>query len=124
MAEMGARYSSEVGRLHDLQVLLARVRDEQAIRSAQSLRASRHLDDLAWALEQDCRRVHAQYMWERVRLRRSRTGSLATAQSCSFSPSGPADPACALGPLGTWLSSEAPPQADGQERGCAADLRY
>jgi CHAD domain-containing protein len=59
-----------LGRLHDLQVLLDRVRQVQASLSASDVALWRDFDRTVASLEDDCRRLHARYM-------RSRTAILA-----------------------------------------------
>ena len=53
-----------LGRMHDLEVLIARVRDVQASR-APTLRLSSDLDRLVRRLENECRQLHGQYMTSR-----------------------------------------------------------
>ena len=62
------RMQELLGRLHDLQVLLDRVREVQASLSPPNLTAWRNLDSLVAALEQSCRRLHARYVGERPAL--------------------------------------------------------
>jgi CHAD domain-containing protein len=57
-----------LGRLHDLEVLLAWVRDVQASLSAPDFAALRDLQSLAYAVERDCRQLHARYLRDRVKL--------------------------------------------------------
>ena len=57
-----------LGRWHDIEVLLVHVRREQASVSPPDLGAWRDLDGLAQALQDDCRRLHARYMCDRVQL--------------------------------------------------------
>jgi CHAD domain-containing protein len=57
-----------LGRLHDLQVLVDRVRQVQASLAPPSATVWRSLDRLVAALENDCRRLHARYMRQRPRL--------------------------------------------------------
>jgi CHAD domain-containing protein len=54
-----------LGRLRDLQVLMDRVRREQASLPATDLSGSRDFDALVMALEHRCRRLHARYIRER-----------------------------------------------------------
>lgn len=54
-----------LGRLHDLQVLVDRVRQVQASLDPPSVGAWRDLDTLIIAVEQSCRRLHARYVGER-----------------------------------------------------------
>ena len=51
-----------LGRLHDLEVLIARVRAIQASSQAPTLRLSSDLDRLVRRLETECRERHGQYM--------------------------------------------------------------
>jgi CHAD domain-containing protein len=51
-----------LGQMHDRQVLLDRVRQEQASLTPPDLTIWRSLDELVLALEDDCRRLHARYM--------------------------------------------------------------
>jgi CHAD domain-containing protein len=57
-----------LGRLHDLEVLLAWERDVQASSSPPDLTARRELGSLVHAIEDDCRRLHARYMSDRASL--------------------------------------------------------
>jgi CHAD domain-containing protein len=54
-----------LGRMHDVEVLIARVRDAQASPNPPSLAAWRQLDALVTTLEDICRRLHARYVRER-----------------------------------------------------------
>ena len=51
-----------LGRMHDLQVLIDRVRQTQASLTPPSVTVWRDLDALMASLEDDCRRLHARYM--------------------------------------------------------------
>jgi CHAD domain-containing protein len=51
-----------LGRVHDLQVLIDRVRQTQASLTPPSVTVWRDLDALMASLEDDCRRLHARYM--------------------------------------------------------------
>lgn len=51
-----------LGRLHDMQVLIDRVRQVQASLTPPTIAVWRALDTLVTALENDCRRLHARYM--------------------------------------------------------------
>jgi CHAD domain-containing protein len=62
------RMQELLGRLHDLQMLLDRVREVQASLEPPNVTAWRHLDTLVAALEQSCRRLHARYVGERPAL--------------------------------------------------------
>jgi CHAD domain-containing protein len=57
-----------LGRLHDFQVLIDRVRRAQASLDPPDAAVSRHLDHLVVGLEQQCRRLHARYVRERSAL--------------------------------------------------------
>jgi CHAD domain-containing protein len=57
-----------LGRLHDLQVLIDRVRQLQASLTPPDLVAWREFDALITSLENDCRRLHARYMRARPAL--------------------------------------------------------
>jgi CHAD domain-containing protein len=51
-----------LGRMHDLQMLTERVRQEQTSLAPPTLSEWRDLDALVVSLEDDCRRLHARYM--------------------------------------------------------------
>jgi len=51
-----------LGRVHDLQMLIDRVRKVQASLTPPNLTIWRELDALIGSLEDDCRRLHARYM--------------------------------------------------------------
>jgi CHAD domain-containing protein len=51
-----------LGRMHDLQVLIDRVRQTQASLTPPSVTVWRDLDAVIISLEDDCRRLHARYM--------------------------------------------------------------
>lgn len=55
-----------LGRLHDLQTLMERVRGVQASLTPPNIAAWRELDALITALENSCRRLHARYMRDRM----------------------------------------------------------
>jgi CHAD domain-containing protein len=57
-----------LGHMHDRQVLLDRVRQEQASLTPPDLTIWRSLDELVLGLEDDCRRLHARYMRGRAGL--------------------------------------------------------
>jgi CHAD domain-containing protein len=57
-----------LGRMHDLEVLIARTRAVQGAASAPNLRVSAHLDRLVRRLENECRQLHGQYMASRNKL--------------------------------------------------------
>jgi CHAD domain-containing protein len=59
------RMQEVLGRLHDVQVLVDRVRHVQASLEPPSVSAWRELDVLLTSLEQSCRRLHARYVGER-----------------------------------------------------------
>ena len=54
-----------LGRMHDLEILIARTRAVQGASSAPNLRVSAHLDRLVRRLENECRQLHGQYMASR-----------------------------------------------------------
>jgi CHAD domain-containing protein len=54
-----------LGRMHDLQVLIDRVRGVQASLTPPNLTAWRELDALVIALDESCRRLHARYVRDR-----------------------------------------------------------
>jgi hypothetical protein len=54
--------------MHDLQMLIDRVRDVQASLAPPSLAVWRELDDVVASLDEDCRRLHARYMRARSAL--------------------------------------------------------
>jgi CHAD domain-containing protein len=62
------RAQDVLGRLHDLQVLIDRTREEQASLSPPDLRVWRELDLLVGALEDDCRRLHGRYVHDSAAL--------------------------------------------------------
>ena len=51
-----------LGRMHDLEVLIARTRGIQSSPGASSLKVSADLDRLVRRLETECRQLHGQYM--------------------------------------------------------------
>ena len=57
-----------LGRMHDLEVLIGRVRAVQGSASAASLRLSADLDRLVRRLETECRQLHGHYMASRKKL--------------------------------------------------------
>jgi CHAD domain-containing protein len=57
-----------LGRMHDLEVLIARTRGVQGSASAPSLRLSAELDQIVRRLETECRQLHGQYMTRRPSL--------------------------------------------------------
>lgn len=57
-----------LGRMHDIQVLIERVRQVQASLTPPSLAVWRDLDALVLSLENDCRRLHGHYMRARPAL--------------------------------------------------------
>ena len=57
-----------LGRMHDLEILIARTRAVQGASSAPNLRMSAHLDKLVRRLENECRQLHGQYMASRNKL--------------------------------------------------------
>jgi CHAD domain-containing protein len=56
------RVQDLLGRMHDLQVLIERVRQVQASLTPPNLTVWRELDAVMVTLEDDCRRLHARYM--------------------------------------------------------------
>jgi CHAD domain-containing protein len=56
------RAQDVLGRMHDVQVLIDRVRRVQASLAPPNLTVWRELDALVVSLEDDCRRLHARYM--------------------------------------------------------------
>jgi CHAD domain-containing protein len=59
------RAQDSLGRMHDLQVLIDRVREAQASLATPNLTTLHDLDALVVALENECRRLHARYVHER-----------------------------------------------------------
>ena len=57
-----------LGRMHDLEVLIARVRGLQGSPQAPTLRVSASLDHLVRHLETECRQIHGQYVTKRRKL--------------------------------------------------------
>jgi CHAD domain-containing protein len=57
-----------LGRMHDLQMLIDRVRDVQASLAPPSLSVWRDLDSVVESLDEDCRRLHGRYMRARAAL--------------------------------------------------------
>jgi CHAD domain-containing protein len=57
-----------LGRIRDLEVLIARTRAVQGAPGAPSLKVSSELDRLVRSLEHECRRLHGQYMASREAL--------------------------------------------------------
>ena len=68
-----------LGRLHDLEVLLDRVRQVQASMTPSNLGVWRDLDGLVESIDEDCRRLHARYM-------RARGAVTALAETLSVPP--------------------------------------
>jgi CHAD domain-containing protein len=62
------RHQELLGRLHDVQVLIDRVRRVQANAERPSASLSRELGALVAGLEQSCRRLHARYVRDRQHL--------------------------------------------------------
>jgi CHAD domain-containing protein len=62
------RAQDELGRLHDLQVLIDRVRQVQASLAPPSMPVWRALDRLVIDLDNDCRQLHGRYMRHRSQL--------------------------------------------------------
>jgi CHAD domain-containing protein len=63
------RVQELLGRMHDLEMLIARTRAVQSTAGAPNLRLSSDLDRLVRRLETECRRLHVRYMNERRALR-------------------------------------------------------
>ena len=63
------RVQDLLGRMHDLEMLIARTRAIQSQAGAPNLKLSGDLDRLVRWLENDCRRLHVRYMNERKTLR-------------------------------------------------------
>ncbi len=63
------RVQDLLGRMHDLEMLIARTRAIQGQAGAPNLKLSGDLDRLVRRLENDCRRLHVRYMNERKTLR-------------------------------------------------------
>jgi CHAD domain-containing protein len=57
-----------LGRLHDLEVLLASARKAQGSLAPPDLTAWRHLGSLVHVAQDDCRQLHARYMRDRTEL--------------------------------------------------------
>jgi len=57
-----------LGRIHDLEVLIARTRAIQGSSNAPTLRVSADMDLLVRRLETDCRRLHGRYITMRASL--------------------------------------------------------
>ena len=82
------RVQDLLGRMHDLEMLIARTRAIQSRAGAPNLKLSGELDRLVRRLENECRRLHVRYMNERkalrgicdyVTAREGRTGSASAA---------------------------------------------
>lgn len=58
-----------LGRLHDLQVLIDRVRQIQPVVALPDVAAWRRLDTLVMSLENDCRRLHAKFLHRQPKVR-------------------------------------------------------
>jgi CHAD domain-containing protein len=63
------RVQDLLGRMHDLEMLIARTRAIQSGAGAPNLKLSADLDRLVRRLENECRRLHVRYMNERKALR-------------------------------------------------------
>jgi CHAD domain-containing protein len=57
-----------LGRMHDLEVLIGRVRRFQARLEKEDDLVRRELDDIVIALDTNCRRLHARYVRQRTAL--------------------------------------------------------
>ncbi len=62
------RIQALLGRMHDLEVMIERVRATQAALAEPNVMAWRELNDLEATLEDMCRRLHARYVRERMPL--------------------------------------------------------
>jgi CHAD domain-containing protein len=62
------RVQDLLGRMHDLEVLIARTRAVQSTASVRDLKLSADLDRLVRVLEMECRQLHVRYMNERKSL--------------------------------------------------------
>jgi len=62
------RVQGLLGRMHDLQVFVARVREAQASLAPPDLSLWRELDDLVATVENSCRRLHARYVRDRAEI--------------------------------------------------------
>jgi CHAD domain-containing protein len=62
------RAQALLGRMHDLQVFIARIRQVQASMTPPDLSLWRELDELVASVENSCRRLHARYVRERPAL--------------------------------------------------------
>jgi len=62
------RVQDLLGRMHDLEVLIARTRALQSTANVRDLKLSADLDRLVRVLEMECRRLHGRYMNERKSL--------------------------------------------------------
>jgi CHAD domain-containing protein len=60
------RTQTVLGRMHDLQVFIARVRQVQAALTPPDLALWRELDHIVAAVENSCRRLHARYVKDRA----------------------------------------------------------
>src|SRR5262249_23179370 len=58
-----------LGRLHDLQVLIDRVRQIQPVVTLPDVGVWRRLDTLVTSLENDCRRLHAKFLHRQPNVR-------------------------------------------------------
>ena len=76
---MLTRGQEVLGRMHDLQVLIDRVRDVQASLTPPSVAVWRELDTIIESLDEDCRRLHGRYM-------RARDGLLVIADKYARGP--------------------------------------
>jgi len=63
------KYQDTLGRLHDLQVLINRVREIQPSIAAPDLTMWRKIDALVIALEDECRRLHATFLRQQPKIR-------------------------------------------------------
>jgi CHAD domain-containing protein len=63
------KYQDTLGRMHDLQVLLDRIREIQPSIAPQELAVWRKIDAIVNALEDECRRLHAKFLRQQPAIR-------------------------------------------------------
>ena len=63
------RHQDTLGRLHDVQVLIDRVREMQPAIAMPDVMMWRKIDALTSALEDDCRRLHAKFVRQQNSIR-------------------------------------------------------
>ena len=98
------RAQDTLGRLHDLQVLIDRIRQMQASLVPPRVTVWHGLDRLVTALENDCRRLHARYVRQRARL--DAIAARLSAHAGSSHPRIPLSPAHAGRRTGTAVAME------------------